>query len=80
MMSIMRNLEPILMPSNKIIYNELEEVNCVYFFFKGVYEIGYELNEKENFIIRYKDSHVIGAYEICYNTKCQVIFKTIKEC
>lgn len=44
MMEIMRSLEPRQEDPNELLFKELEEVNEVLFFNKGIYEIGYEFN------------------------------------
>jgi len=67
MMEILRSLEPIEENENYYLLQELEEVNQVLFFNSGTYEIGYDLNGEEFFKILYKNSNVIGAYEITFN-------------
>jgi hypothetical protein len=42
----MSNLEPCIESENTIILNELEEVNEIYFFLTGKFEIGFDLNSK----------------------------------
>ncbi len=45
MVSFLSKLEPISEEPNIIILNELDEENCIIFFQKGIYKIGYEINK-----------------------------------
>lgn len=69
MMSIMRSLEPRQEEAGEVLFKELEAVDEVLFFTKGTYEIGYEFNGEDHFKIRYKNSNLIGAYNVTFNQK-----------
>jgi len=62
MIDILQALEPRCENSNEILINELDEQNEVLFFNNGTYEIGYEINRVKKYVLRFKDSNVIGAY------------------
>ena len=59
---------------------ELDEFTEVYFFNKGTYEIGFEIDHKPYFILQYKNSNVIGAYGLTFNVRALFIYKTLSVC
>lgn len=77
---MMRSLEPRQEPPNTMLFHELEDVNEVIFINKGIYEIGYEFNGYQHYKIRYKNTNLIGAYNIIYNQKTQFLYKTFTRC
>lgn len=56
MVRMMKDLEPILEPANQIIFYELEEIMSIKFYTKGVFFIGYELNNEQFFPIGFNNS------------------------
>ena len=80
MMEVLYALEPRIETKNTVIYRELEEINAVIFITNGTHEIGYEINGESKFILRYRNSNVIGAYAITFDKKSQFIHKTVTEC
>ena len=76
----MRALEPREEYAGEILFKELEDVNEVLFFNKGMYEIGYEFNGEPRFKIRYKNSNLIGAFNVTFNKKSQFIYRTVTLC
>jgi len=80
MMEVLSSLEPRYEDADCYLFKELEEVNEVIFFNKGVYEIGYEFNGEEKFKIRYKNSNLIGAYNVTFGKRSQYIYKTKTIC
>lgn len=53
MMDFLLNLEPRNEEPLTKIYSELDEINEVIFFNKGTYEIGFQLNNKEYYPLKY---------------------------
>ena len=51
MKSILTNLEPRYVDKGVELIRELDEFTEVYFFNRGVYEIGFEINHKTYFIL-----------------------------
>ena len=80
MVDILQSLEPRCEPKNKIMINELDEPNEVLFFNNGTYEIGYEINRVKKYVLRFKDSGVIGAYQCTFNKRSNFIYKTVSIC
>ena len=74
---MMRALEPRYEDGQQILIKELEEVNEVLFFNKGTYEIGYEFNGEPHYRIRYKNTNLIGAYNVTFFKKSQFLYKTV---
>ena len=66
MMELMYSLEPIFTPANSIIQKELEDVDEVLYYIKGVHEIGYEFNSDKKYILRY-ENRAIGAYSVTFD-------------
>ena len=79
-MEIMYALEPIHTCSNTILFNELEEVDEVLFFTKGIHDIGYELNTEKIFVLRYENSNPLGAYNVTFDERSEYIYKTHTDC
>lgn len=69
MMEVLYALEPRIEAKNTIMFRELEEINAVIFITNGTHEIGYEVNGESKFILRYRNSNVIGAYAITFDKK-----------
>lgn len=80
MLDIMRNLEPRQEAKDVILVNELDEFNEVYFFNRGIYEIGFDINHQSYYILRYKNSNVIGAYGVTFNVRALFKYKTYSNC
>jgi hypothetical protein len=64
---------------------ELDEVNEVIFFDKGTYEVGFEINKKVYYVIRYKNdknlkANIIGAYGATFNTRSHFVYRTYTKC
>ena len=69
MKSILTNLEPRFEEKGVELIRELDEFTEVYFFTRGTYEIGFEINRKTYFILKYTNSNVIGAYGLTFNVR-----------
>ena len=80
MLSILRNLEPRRVDGDVMLVRELDEFTEVYFFNKGIYEIGFEINHKSVYVLRYKNSNVIGAYGVTFNSRALFLYKTFSVC
>ena len=80
MIDMLSSLEPRREAANVVIYDELDEVNEVIFINQGTYEIGFEMNRIQNFVLRYKDSNVIGAYGVTFNKRTLFLYKTVTTC
>lgn len=80
MIDILQSLEPRSEPKNEILINELDEQNEVLFFNNGTYEVGYEINRVKKYVLRFKDSNVIGAYQCTFNKRSMFIYKTVTIC
>jgi len=57
----------------------MEEINKLTFIESGKYDIGYEINKKQRWILRFQ-RNVIGQFEITYNKKCQYLVKAHTPC
>ena len=73
-------LEPRHEEKDVILIHELDEFNEVYFFNRGMYEIGFEINRKPYFVLRYKNCNVIGAYCLTFNVRALFMYKTFSVC
>ena len=80
---------------NKIIYDELEEVSSVYFFKNGIFDVGFDINGKKHYVLRYKNfvvdysitdalqmnaGEIIGDYNVTYQKASRFIYKTRSVC
>ena len=80
MLCLLRCLEPRREERGVMLVKELDEFNEVYFFNRGIYEIGFEINHKCFFVLRYKNSNVIGAYGVTFNVRALFVYKTFSAC
>ena len=80
MMKLLRSLEPVQARSQVTLIYELEDVNEVTFWMQGIYQIGYHFNGEDHFKIFYRNSNVIGAYNVSYNVKSEYIYRTVSQC
>ena len=80
MKSILTSLEPRFVEKGVELIRELDEFTEVYFFNRGVYEIGFEINHKTYIILQYKNSNVIGAYGLTYNVRALFKYQTASKC
>lgn len=83
--ALLSNLEPRQEERHVLILEELDEVNEVIFFDKGTYEVGFEINKKRYFVIRYKNdknlkANIIGAYEATFNKRSNFVYRTATKC
>jgi hypothetical protein len=63
---LISNLEPRVFNAKEIIYDELEEVNEVYFMQTGSFDVGYSINNLNCYRIRFGSRQVIGAFNVFF--------------
>ena len=80
MLAILQNLEPRFERKGLILYNELEEISEIFFVSKGSTDIGYQVNKKPKFVIRYTDKTMVGAYNVSFNKRSLFIYKCSTDC
>lgn len=80
MLSILQYLEPRREEKGVMLVRELDEFNEVYFFNRGIYEIGFEINHRNFYVLRYKNSNVIGAYGVTFNVRALFLYQTFSIC
>lgn len=56
MIDVMLSLEPYRQDADITLYNELESIQEVTFFINGEFEIGFEVNSKQHYVQRFKNS------------------------
>ena len=80
MMQLMQYLEPRQEERGVELIKELDEFTEVFFFYRGTYEIGFEINHQPYFVLRYKNNNVIGAYGLTFNVRALFLYKTVSKC
>ena len=80
MMAILQNLEPRKEEPNSFLFEELDEFNEIIFFMKGFYEVGYSINNKNEFLPEKQSKNVIGAYGATFDKRALFIYKTVTGC
>ena len=80
MLEILTHLEHLQEPPKTIIFNELDEVNSVIFFMHGQCDIGFEINRKQEYVLRLDKSIIIGAYNLTFNTRSNFVYRTHSHC
>lgn len=69
MMFFLRILEPIQLKKGMILIKEMDSVNEAYFFMDGQIDVGYEVNLKKFYKIRFRGDFQIGGFECSYNRR-----------
>lgn len=77
-MSMVRSLEASRYQQGYIFLHELDEVNEVIFIMEGQYDIGYSMNRRQKYVMRYGKNH-IGAYAVTYRCRSLFIYKASKD-
>ena len=80
MLEILTHLEPRFEAKGTVLFEELEEISEVIFVSKGLVDIGYEINKKKKYVLRYSNKVVIGAYNCCFNTRAAFIYRCKSDC
>ena len=55
MLEILQKLEPRMARAHEIIFNELEDVSEILFYDKGQIDLGYEIDKKKLFKLRFRE-------------------------
>lgn len=80
MIDMLRALEPRREEAGVMLHMELDEVNEVNFILNGTFEIGFEINRIPNYVLRFKNCNVIGAYGVTFNRRSMFLYKTVTTC
>ena len=63
-----------------VIAQELDEFGEVTFIDQGTVAVGFEVNKKHKFIIKYENKCIIGAFGISFGQRSRYIYKTLSIC
>mgnify|MGYP006090323903 CR=1 FL=1 len=55
-------------------------MNEVIFITNGTYEIGFEINKFKEYVIRFRDCNLIGAYGVTFDKRSHFVYKTYTAC
>ena len=77
MTDVLRKLEPCQFSKGTIIYNELDEFMEVFFISPGSVAIGIEINKKREFILRYDNKVIVGAFGVTFGWRSRYIYKCV---
>ena len=77
MLMVLTFLEPRFEQKHTIIVGELEEFNELIFVSRGTVVIGYEINKKKIYCIKYSNKCVIGAFEVTFNQRSAFIYTAL---
>jgi hypothetical protein len=80
MISVLTHLEPRFEPRGTVLLEEMDETNEVIFFTKGTVDIGYVMNLRTKYVIRQKDSVIIGAYCCSFNKRAIFVYRCKTDC
>ena len=65
---------------HEIIYNELQDVDEIYFFEKGSIDLGYQVDGKKLFKLRFREFNVVGSFYATFDRKAMFITKSYTYC
>jgi len=80
MFLLLQSLEPMNSSAYTVLFDELEHFNEVLFICKGIVRVGYEINSKKKFILKYSGSFGIGLFGATFNVPSLYIYKTFTRC
>lgn len=80
MMQLLKNLEPRSEESYTMLFEELDEITEVIFIERGECDVGYEINKKKKFVIRYSTATVIGGFNCTFNKRAIFCYRTKTRC
>ena len=80
MIDMLRRLEPRREEAGVVLHKELDEVNEVNFILNGMFEIGFEINRKPTYVLRFKNCNVIGAYGVTFGRRSMFLYRTLTTC
>jgi hypothetical protein len=80
MKAVLSKLEPRYELAHVILFNELDEVDEVCFFNYGQIDVGFEINRKQYFELRLRNSVIVGAYNVSFNKRSKYIYRTHTYC
>jgi len=75
----MNNLEIRMLNTNVVINMEMDECLEVIFVEKGLYKVGYQINNQQFFKRRFGMFTSIGGFQACYDKRYDFIYKTITD-
>lgn len=80
MESLLKRLEPRREEKETILLRENEEVNEVLFFVSGIFVVGFELNKKSYYLIKFQKQNIIGEYNITFKKRAMFNYKSKTLC
>jgi hypothetical protein len=66
MFEIFKNLEPRYEEAGTIIFEELQSIDDILFISRGTLDVGFEINRKKTFVMRYTNKIVVGAFNCTF--------------
>ena len=75
MKEIMNSLEIRIYERNEVIVEEMDESLEVLFVEVGLYDIGFEINNRQFYEVRFGMSTNIGGFQICFNKRHSFIYR-----
>jgi hypothetical protein len=82
MKEIMNSLEISIYEKGEIIVQEMDESLEVFFVEQGLYDVGFEINNRQFYEARFGMSTNIGGFQICFNRRHDFVYraKTYLKC
>ena len=80
MTNLLKSLEPRQEDAFTMLFEELDEIREVIFIEKGECDVGYEINKKKKFVIRYSTATVIGGFNCTFNRRAIFCYRTKTLC
>ena len=80
MICVLTHLEPRFEPRGTVLLEEMDEVCEVIFFTKGTVDIGYLMNYNTKYVVRQKESVIIGAYCCSFNKRAIFVYRCKTDC
>tara|TARA_B110000285_G_scaffold154438_1_gene172301 strand:+ start:997 stop:2052 length:1056 start_codon:yes stop_codon:yes gene_type:complete len=80
MLQLLKDLEPRQEDAYTMLFEELDEIREVIFIERGECDVGYEINKKKKFVIRYSTATVIGGFNCTFDKRAIFCYRTKTNC
>ena len=79
-MGLLQSLEPRLFKRKELIYDEREEVLEMYFICNGSFDVGFSIDKKQFYKIRFGPRNIIGAFNMFFENRSMVLVRSNTIC
>ena len=80
MVDLLRSLEPRFFKRKELIYDEREEVQEMYFICNGSFDVGFSIDKKPFYKLRFGPRNIIGAFNMFFEATSLILIRSYTFC